>query len=534
MSSTNFATVQWGGRVIENKHGHDYEGGQCTMFYFGNISTFDELRATIARELNVAEYRCIQRLMYRLPVAIPGRITYRIMDVCNDTAVDKIRQFADQCHSGGFLQFFAIINEHQPIHYSTGEEEVNVANRYVEYDDNDDNDSDDDSDEDDDFWMDTDDSDEEDDESENTEDDYETHWSNPILPLVHPPPYSDIDFELMRDDTRAKPSRMLFDASKEFAVGMLFPSRDAVQLAAKEYSLRRNHHFRSDETKKAKYMIKCGNPNGPCGWRLRAIRQSTMLWKITKYTGPHTCNNPQMSRDHRQLDQKYLCTQIEAMVTAQPDIKIKPLMAEIKDKLGFEPTYRKTWAAKQMAIANAFGGWDASYGQLRKYMNEMQLKNPGSHVVIDDYMNVDGSCKIFHRMFWTLKQTIEGFKSCRPVIFVDGTFLYGKYRGMLLCACSLDSNNHIFPLAFVVVDAENVDNWIWFMTSLRRYVTSRDNICVISDRHIGIKRAMETEGWRPPHGHHRYCIRHIVSNYNKRFKNAEGKQLIQMAGKLLY
>ena len=78
-------------------------------------------------------------------------------------------------------------------------------------------------------------------------------------------------------------------------------------------------------------------------------------------------------------------------------------MAMIKDKMGFQPTYRKIWLAKQMTITKTFGGWDDSYGQLRKYMNMTKLVNPGFHFVIEDRLSQDQSCKVFNRMFWTYK-----------------------------------------------------------------------------------------------------------------------------------
>ena len=37
-------------------------------------------------------------------------------------------------------------------------------------------------------------------------------------------------------------------------------------------------------------------------------------------------------------------------------------------------------------------------------------------------------------MFWSFKPSIEGFEHCRPVMNIDGTHLYGKYKGKLLIA----------------------------------------------------------------------------------------------------
>ena len=71
-------------------------------------------------------------------------------------------------------------------------------------------------------------------------------------------------------------------------------------------------------------------------------------------------------------------------------------------------------------------------------------------------------CAIFERVFWDFSPSIEGFQHCRPVISIDGTFLYGKYRGTLLIALTWDSNNRLFPLAFAIVEKETDDNWYWF------------------------------------------------------------------------
>ena len=57
----------------------------------------------------------------------------------------------------------------------------------------------------------------------------------------------------------------------------------------------------------------------------------------------------------------------------------------------------------------------------------------------------------FMRVFWTFRSSVEGFKHCRPIIQIDGTFLYGKKMRKLLIATSIDANGHIFPLTFTIV-----------------------------------------------------------------------------------
>ena len=61
----------------------------------------------------------------------------------------------------------------------------------------------------------------------------------------------------------------------------------------------------------------------------------------------------------------------------------------------------------------------------------------------------------FKFCFMAFGASIEGWKYCRPIIFVDGTFLKCKFGGILLTASSQDGNNQIFPLAFAIVDSKN-------------------------------------------------------------------------------
>ena len=67
--------------------------------------------------------------------------------------------------------------------------------------------------------------------------------------------------------------------------------------------------------------------------------------------------------------------------------------------------------------------------------------------------------EIFQRVLWSFKPSIEGFEHCRPVMSIDGTHLYGKYKGKLLIAMGCDGNNQLFPLAFAITEGENTDSW---------------------------------------------------------------------------
>ena len=61
-------------------------------------------------------------------------------------------------------------------------------------------------------------------------------------------------------------------------------------------------------------------------------------------------------------------------------------------------------------------------------------------------------------VFLTFGPSVEGFKHCRPIIQIDGMFLCGKYMGKLLIATSIDANDHIFLIAFAIVEEESHDS----------------------------------------------------------------------------
>lgn len=83
------------------------------------------------------------------------------------------------------------------------------------------------------------------------------------------------------------------------------------------------------------------------------------------------------------------------------------------------------------------------------------------------------------------------------MISIDGTHLYGQYQGTMLFSVGVDANDQLFPLAFAIIEGENNNSWAWFMACIRARVTQRLDLCVISDRHMGIIAVMNDEyfGW---------------------------------------
>jgi len=101
----------------------------------------------------------------------------------------------------------------------------------------------------------------------------------------------------------------------------------------------------------------------------------------------------------------------------------------------------------------------------------------------------------------------------------------------LLTIIAQDGNRNIFPLAFAIVEGETKEAMIWFFHLLGEYVTPQPNICLITDRGATILSALQSldVAWEEDGLSSIFCIRHIASNFNKKFKNAKLKrQLINI------
>ncbi|XP_040940151.1 uncharacterized protein [Gossypium hirsutum] len=92
-------------------------------------------------------------------------------------------------------------------------------------------------------------------------------------------------------------------------------------------------------------------------------------------------------------------------------------------------------------------------------------------------------------------------------LYGDFDASYNELQGWIAATREYDGNNNVLPIAFAIVDKENIESWEFFLTNLRR--------------RSGVP-------WRSV-----YCIRHIASNFHRDYKNPDWKrQVVKMAYEL--
>ncbi|XP_062218620.1 uncharacterized protein LOC133918660 [Phragmites australis] len=207
-------------------------------------------------------------------------------------------------------------------------------------------------------------------------------------------------------------------------------------------------------------------------------------------------------------------------------------MGEVHTKTGMLINYHTAWRAKQKALKMLFGSFEESYNNAPRLLQKIAMTNPGTQwAMADEPIRLDDGSysttdRYLIRLFWSFGQCIEAFRHCRPVVCVDATFLSGKFHGTLMTAMAADANNQIIPLAFAMVESENNDSWLWFLTLVRtRVVGNRERVCVISDRNKGLLHALDvlhdstncSIAW--PDVERRWCMRHLGANLYTRYRS---------------
>ncbi|XP_074304793.1 uncharacterized protein LOC141639614 [Silene latifolia] len=187
------------------------------------------------------------------------------------------------------------------------------------------------------------------------------------------------------------------------------------------------------------------------------------VFTIVSYKGPHeaSCVVRKPSLDHPNLrgGGEFISNAIKHLVKEDWGAKVSLLRASITKEFNFKISYWKIWMAKQRALVELYGDWEDSYAFLPRYLDALKEANPGTIVHFVNKPTNDPNVEIFDKVFWSFGPSIKGFHHCRPIITIDGTHLYGKYRGVLMIAMGVDANDQQFSLEFAIVEKEDYKNW---------------------------------------------------------------------------
>ncbi|CAN6251433.1 unnamed protein product [Urochloa humidicola] len=100
----------------------------------------------------------------------------------------------------------------------------------------------------------------------------------------------------------------------------------------------------------------------------------------------------------------------------------------------------------------------------------------------------------------------------RPLICLDGCHIKTKFGGQILIAVGIDPNDCIYPIALVVVEVESKVTWKWFLETLKQDLGILNTYprTIMTDKQKGLILAVAEVF---PKSEHRFCVRHLYSNF---------------------
>ncbi|XP_059295456.1 uncharacterized protein LOC132048791 [Lycium ferocissimum] len=293
---------------------------------------------------------------------------------------------------------------------------------------------------------------------------------------------------------------------------MSFKNKEQLATMLKLACVKKDFTLKKVINSRTVYCFRCVHPE--CKWWLRAMKLlSSDRFCITTYIKYHTCGSEHITSHNPHATAKVIGEYFKDRFLDGKGPSTKDMSQSFRTFNLVGVSYWKVWKGMEIAKALTRGAHGHGYAVLNVYRYMLYSANPGSKTAL----KVDDNGK-FKYFFVAYKAWMLGFAQKRKVIAVDGTFLKSKYERVLLSAVAQDAENHVFPVAFCVVDKECDASYKYFFEQMRSFVDDTTELCIISDRHPSIKKAVSIVF---PLSHYGCCMRHLGENLRTCFHNTK-------------
>ncbi|GKA01748.1 multidrug resistance-associated protein 5 [Tanacetum coccineum] len=286
------------------------------------------------------------------------------------------------------------------------------------------------------------------------------------------------------------------------------------------------------QRKQTKYPCASSDALPKCPWRCYARWMTAeKTFQCISLVDEHTC--VRNFNFGALVNYKWITKIFGDKIRANPNIRLCDIVDLVMKKYKYKVSLNQCVNAKKYALTEYEKSVGEHYSLLRSYGKAILDSNPGSTVKLGVTENPDGKT-YFDRFYVCFAGLADGWKvGCRKIIALDGCFLKSLNQGEILTAISRDDNNHIYPVAWAVVNVENKDYWTWFLELLEEDLgCSRGNgLTLMSGQHKGLIEAVKDI---MPNAEHRQCARHIYENFRKQYLSLEFRQLFWAASKASY
>ncbi len=220
------------------------------------------------------------------------------------------------------------------------------------------------------------------------------------------------------------------------------------RLKLRMYAIEMGFEYRYVRNTKKRVVAYCSKRESEhCGWCVKAsLIEYNSFFVITDLVNEHSCHGVVRLQTNKMMGSKIIKSIMLDKVRENPNKKAIDIYHEIKSDYGMEVSYRTAWYGKERARESVLGGDADSYAQLVWFGQKAVESNPGSTIKIE----YEPETHRFERMFVCYDAWMKGFQFCRPILFIDATFITNKYRGQLIGASTKDANQGTFLVKCLV------------------------------------------------------------------------------------
>ena len=227
--------------------------------------------------------------------------------------------------------------------------------------------------------------------------------------------------------------------NNEIVEGATYPNIEAIKDAVKLWDVSLNREFRVVKSGRKEYEVKCVNDG--CPWRVYAFKGKWKSnWKCSIVT-EHTCLISEVKQSHRNISSDFVAKQMYGLIMDNLNYDPKMIVRHIEQTYQYIISYLNAWRAKQKVFEMRFGTYEASYDNLPRMLSQVAARNPGSFYDTSLIPTMTRGQSILQRVLFCLGAYVRAFQYCLLILYIDGTFLTGRYKCQILTAIDVDCNN---------------------------------------------------------------------------------------------
>ena len=234
--------------------------------------------------------------------------------------------------------------------------------------------------------------------------------------------------QLLRNDS---------DRTVFFGVGQQFPGGvTEFRLHLMIYSIKNG--YKLDLIKNDRERVTAVCSRSKCKFRIHASLKFNLpgYFVIKRFQPEHSCGAGILDINDPPVSSKLIKLLVFDHIQANPLMKTKDIVNLFQTEYGIILKYYFAYSGKRLALEDLHGSDMMSYHHLKSFCDAVIETNPGSKVVLEQ----NSSTRQFERVFIGFEACAYGFQFCRPLIFVDATFMKGRAQGCLMAATGKNGN----------------------------------------------------------------------------------------------